>query len=101
MKKRHAWKVANVPSREKEMLKMFNDPKFYDKLKDLNKLTESIQKTNEKLSKQKYDSLEKWSVFALSMMSQSLSEQTKEFQQKFLNLVELETKPRKGTNETL
>lgn len=102
MKKRHTWKVGQVPTKEKEMLKMFNDPKFIEKMKELSKLANCINNTNSKIQETKYDSLGDWAVFVLSMMSQTLFDKTKEtgFQQKFLDMVEQETNKENMNNET-
>lgn len=89
MKKRHIGKVNILPRKEKDMLKFLNDPKAFQKLAKLGKIADSMSNTQKLLSERKYDSIEEWLAFSLSIMSPSLLAETEKngFQDRLQQLV--------------
>ena len=97
MKSRHIWKTATNKNR-KSISKIFNDPKFDAKIKDLSKLVSNIERVNSKLKQDKIDNLHEWVLKSIQTMSEELYRQVEEtgFIRKLMELVNDVTETNKG-----
>lgn len=89
MKKRHTWKSPNLfPKKEKDALAIIKDPAKFARVMELAKAASRAAEIKKQIEDNQFDSLTEWGVWTLTHMSPSLAEKTKEFREKFLELIE-------------
>lgn len=89
MKKKHVWKSPNIfPKKEKDALEILKDPAKFARVMELANATSRAAEIRKQLEDSQFDKLTEWGIWALSHMSPSLAEKSKEFRDKFLELIE-------------